>query len=514
MSKNPTPAQDAALHSLPLLHLDAGRQAMLTYFENTWALTEMLFSALTSTEAYYIRPYHKTRHPLIFYYTHPVCFYVNKLLVGGFIDKPVNPEFELLFETGVDEMTWDDLHDGGQDIWPNLDAVREYRQQVYQLVKKIIKTHPALDQPVTMDSPAWGLVMAFEHERIHLETSSVLIRELPLQYVRTPGNWPATFTPDDHSAIRPVAGQDYPAENPLLEVSACAVDLGKPRDWPSFGWDNEYGSERRLTGVFKASKFLISNGEFHHFVADGGYENPAWWGESGWGWRQFRNVKWPSFWQQDGPAGSHRYRLRTTFAVIDMQWDWPALVNYFEARAYCAWLTARTDAEPPYRLLSEGEHLALREPAGRAVHQWRSGNKELLKLDGVMTAEGLDGVNLNLQFGSECPVNAMPANSLGFHDAMGNVWQWCEDTFHPLPGFEIHPYYTDFSTPCFDGEHQMILGGSFISTGDEASIWARFHFRPHFFQHAGFRVVQGPDIALTTSKYESTELVDQYLLFH
>jgi putative 4-mercaptohistidine N1-methyltranferase len=27
----------------------------------------------------------------------------------------------------------------------------------------------------------------------------------------------------------------------------------------------------------------------------------------------------------------------------------------------------------------------------------------------------------------------------------------------------------------------MILGGSWVSTGDEASLWARFHFRPHFF---------------------------------
>ena len=31
----------------------------------------------------------------------------------------------------------------------------------------------------------------------------------------------------------------------------------------------------------------------------------------------------------------------------------------------------------------------------------------------------------------------------------------------------------------------MILGGSYMSTGDEASVFARFHFRPHFFQHAG-----------------------------
>ena len=32
------------------------------------------------------------------------------------------------------------------------------------------------------------------------------------------------------------------------------------------------------------------------------------------------------------------------------------------------------------------------------------------------------------------------------------------------------------------------MGGSWISTGDMASVFARFHFRPHFFQHAGFRL--------------------------
>lgn len=520
VSENPAtstrraPATSPALHSHPLLNLQAGRQAMLEYFENTWALTEMLFSGLRSEEAFYLRPYHKTRHPLIFYYAHPVCFYVNKLLVGGLIEKPVNQEFELLFETGVDEMTWDDLHEGEQDIWPPLEAVIAYRQQVHQLVRDIILHHPALDEPVTMDSPAWGLVMAFEHERIHLETSSVLMRELPLQYVQVPEGWPTGAVRTSGTAARPVAGQDYPQENSLLEVAGCTLRLGKPRAWPSFGWDNEYGSDERKVSAFKAGKFLVSNGEFFRFVADGGYEDATWWSSSGWGWRQFRNVKWPTFWVQDGPAGSHRFRLRTIFEVIDMQWDWPAIVNFYEAKAYCAWLTARTGAENPFRLLSEAEHLAIREPAVRAAGGWTDGRDDLLQLDGVMTADGLENLNLNLRLGSECGVDVMPANSQGFHDAMGNVWQWCEDAFHPLPEFRIHPYYTDFSTPCFDGEHQMIMGGSFISTGDEASIWSRFHFRPHFFQHAGFRIVQGPETALTDNKYESSELVDQYLLFH
>jgi hypothetical protein len=35
----------------------------------------------------------------------------------------------------------------------------------------------------------------------------------------------------------------------------------------------------------------------------------------------------------------------------------------------------------------------------------------------------------------------------------------------------------------------QIMGGSFISTGQLASKFARYQFRPHFFQHATFRVV-------------------------
>ena len=64
-------------------------------------------------------------------------------------------------------------------------------------------------------------------------------------------------------------------------------------------------------------------------------------------------------------------------------------------------------------------------------------------------------INHNLRYGSEGAVDALHANERGF-DTFGNVWQWCEDPFHPLPEFKIHPFYTDFSTPCFDGEHQMI----------------------------------------------------------
>lgn len=501
-------------NSLPLLNLNAGRAAILEYFENTWGLTEQLFSALASDEAFFVRPYHKTRHPLIFYYAHPVCFYVNKLLVSGLIDQPVNQEFELLFETGVDEMNWDDLHEGEEDIWPELDAVRNYRQQVYELVKGIICNHPDLDGPITMRSPGWALAMGFEHERIHLETSSVLIRELPLEYVKEPTAWPSWLSEPQTQNFSPVQDKDYP-RNELIEIDAGSVEVGKPNHWPSFGWDNEYGNEQRGYSAFRASKFLISNGEFYEFVKSGGYEQRKYWSESGWGWRQFRNIKWPTFWVQDGPAGSHRYKLRTTFTEIPMQWSWPAVVNYYEAKAYCAWLTEQDSSKQPYRLLQEAEHLALRDVVNFDSVISDTDFSRVHEIDQVMNNQELSSSNHNLRYGGESAVDALPANNQGFYDSFGNVWQWCEDPFHPLPEFKIHPYYTDFSTPCFDGEHQMILGGSFISTGDEASIWSRFHFRPHFFQHAGFRVVQDNSVdAKKGDKYDTDRTVNQYLLFH
>ncbi len=50
-----------------------------------------------------------------------------------------------LFETGVDEMSWDDLS-RGRDDWPPVRAVHEYRTKAYQVVRDVILNHPALDK--------------------------------------------------------------------------------------------------------------------------------------------------------------------------------------------------------------------------------------------------------------------------------------------------------------------------------------------------------------------------------
>ncbi len=103
------------------------------------------------------------------------------------------------------------------------------------------------------------------------------------------------------------------------------------------------------------------------------------------------------------------------------------------------------------------------------------------------------------------------------YDIIGNVWQWTETPIDAYPGFNVHPLYDDFSTPTFDGKHNLIKGGSWISTGNESLQHARYAFRRHFFQHAGFRCVASDNPMVMVDKvnsYETDTLVSQYLEFH
>ena len=167
-------------------------------------------------------------------------------------------------------------------------------------------------------------------------------------------------------------------------------------------------------------------------------------------------------------------------------------VTYYEAKAFCRWKTKKygSPTSMPYRLLTEAEHHIIRnrEHSLKAARKDVEADKVMLN-GGDTFGEGRTGANLNLAFGSQNPVDYFPPSQTGHRDTTGNAWEWTEDHFNPLKGFEVHHVYDDFSTPCFDGKHSMIVGGSFVSTGDEASVFARFHFRPHFLQHSGFRLV-------------------------
>lgn len=254
------------LKGLRTVMLDAGdveakRAEIRAYFHATFTIDEKLYESLRYDDTFCLRA-DRLRHPLIFYYGHTAAFFINKLTIARVIDKRVNPAFESLFAVGVDEMSWDDLDEAHYD-WPTPQAVKAYRDQVRVVVDELISNLP-LSLPITWESPWWAIMMGVEHERIHLETSSVLIRQLPLDQVVQLPFW----------AICPESGE--PPSNRLLDVPGGTVVLGKPKDHPLYGWDNEYGSRVVEVAPFKAAQYLVSNREYQAFVAAGGYTERRW----------------------------------------------------------------------------------------------------------------------------------------------------------------------------------------------------------------------------------------------
>jgi hypothetical protein len=80
-----------------------------------------------------------------------------------------------MFAVGVDEMDWDDLDETHYD-WPTVPEAQNYRDQVRDIVLETIDN--CNETKVTWDSDMWVILMGIEHERIHLETSAVIIRRM------------------------------------------------------------------------------------------------------------------------------------------------------------------------------------------------------------------------------------------------------------------------------------------------------------------------------------------------
>lgn len=452
------------------------REQVRAYFHETADLYEALFELLKNDEAYYVKPI-ALRHPLIFYYGHTNTFFINKLILAGLISERVNPQFESMFAVGVDEMGWDDVNEMNYQ-WPTPAAVKAYRANVRRVVDALINTLP-FNLPIDWDSPWWPILMGIEHERIHLETSSVLIRQHALHFVQSKADW------------APCEAVDVPAPtNQLVEIPARSITLSKSADY--YGWDNEYGQFSADCPAFQAAKYLTSNAEFLAFVEAGGYQDAQYWQEEGLAWQQYTQAEHPTFWVKQ--ANGWKLRLMTT--EIEMPWSWPVEVNYHEAKAFCNWQAIQLGK--PVRMPTEHEWYSMYEHAGLS--------------DEIIAG----GTNANLfvdHFASSCPVNQFAHGEL--HDVVGNVWQWTETPIFPFDGFKVHPLYDDFTTPTYDGRHNLIKGGSWISTGNEAIKSARYAFRRHFFQHAGFRyIVTDTPIEDNASHYESDKQLSEYAEFH
>ena len=471
-----------AVTKTPLLNegtVDSKRDEILEYFHKTYSLYESIFECLVDDDAFYARA-NTLRHPLIFYYGHTAVFFINKLNVAKLINERVDPHLESTLAIGVDEMSWDDLNDAHYD-WPTPAKVKAYRDKTREIVDTFIRTYD-FTLPITFDDPMWIIMMGIEHERIHLETSAVLVRELPLDRVKPHKIWSNICT---ETGVAPM--------NELIEVPGGKVAYGKDKSNPLYGWDNEFGHAEAVIETFKASKYLVSNTEFLEFVKDNGYQTRSNWDDEGWHWVQYARAEHPVYWTKDGNG----YKYRSMLEEIDMPWNWPADLNYLEAKAFCNWKSAKT-----------GKHIRMPTEA-----EWYHMRAQTTDTDQPYWTKAPGNINLEYEM-SPCPVDRHEFRG-GFFDIIGNIWQWTETPIDGLEGYNVHPIYDDFSSPTFDGKHNIFKGGCWISTGNYSIKDSRYAFRRHFFQYSGLRYIEGKEIENPVMNiYETDEQISQYIEFH
>ncbi len=454
--------------------IEEKRKEIKEYFLQTYALDEKLFDLLKDEKSIYKQP-NRLRHPLIFYYGHTATFFVNKLTLANILTSRVNKEFEAIFAIGVDEMSWDDL-ESQHYAWPTIKEAKEYRDQVKDIVCNLIDTIE-FTMPINWESPMWIILMGIEHENIHIETSSVLLRELDNNRLIN----------DELFLYGNEESNTYP-KNELLDVKAGEVVIQKDRENPIFyGWDNEFSFHKAYIEDFKASKYLVSNGEFLEFVKEGGYNKPELFTSEGKEWLDFTQAKHPTFWIKD----ENNYSLREINRIVPLPLNYPVDINVYEAEAFCKYKSAKLGYE--VRLPSEDEYYRLYDYVN-------AGQKE---------------ANIGLKQFNQSPVDKYKFDE--FYDVVGNIWQWSITPTYPFDNFKVHPIYDDFTTPTFDDRHALMKGGSFISLGNEILREARYAFRKHFFQHAGFRYVKSENeyrTKLNDNVYETDDSIAQYCEFH
>jgi hypothetical protein len=173
---------------------------------------------------------------------------------------------------------------------------------------------------------------------------------------------------------------------------------------------------------FRIGKYPATNYQYRRFVDDGGYQPAAeggrnrWWSEEGWKWRERYDWTKPRFWDD-------RELNCSTQPVVG--------VNWYEAEAYCAWLTARwradgviTDNELVRRPTRAEWEQAARHgappPADDATdYPWR----------GPFEASRANTNESGLE--QTTPVHMYRHGQTADHvwDMAGNVWEWTCDLY-------------------------------------------------------------------------------------
>jgi formylglycine-generating enzyme required for sulfatase activity len=258
-------------------------------------------------------------------------------------------------------------------------------------------------------------------------------------------------------------------------------------------WEDEKPQHAVVLSSFEIGCFPVTNAEYRLFYEDKGYEQQEFWSADGWRWRTGQlesnlsaysdesTRKIVQEWLDRRPVA----RRNQPFFWDDLHWNVNNLpvvgVCWFEAEAYCNWLSALTGKN--YRLPREAEWE--KAARGEANFLWPWGNEW-----------DAGKCNSENDLGKTSPVGMYPhgASPYGALDMAGNVWEWCQDWYDENEYSRRQGEDVVDPTGLQTGTARAARGGSWIYSRDSARCAYRDGLGPDDFNSdLGFRVVCAPN---------------------
>lgn len=226
------------------------------------------------------------------------------------------------------------------------------------------------------------------------------------------------------------------------------------------------------------ARYPVTNGQYALFMEHGGYDPAApWWDEAARAWlarddRAAGLEQWerradkerPEFWNEED------IHERYNQPVVGICW--------YEAMAFCRWLTAYLDDGCQYDLPGEAEwEYAARGPA-RRIYPWGDAEPD-------MERANFDQIYPGITAAGCFPAGATPEGAL---DMAGNVWEWTRSAYRSYP-YDPGDGREDGPDP--ECDLIVIRGGSWSDAPAHLRAARRAHSAPDLHSEAGgFRLVR------------------------
>lgn len=196
----------------------------------------------------------------------------------------------------------------------------------------------------------------------------------------------------------------------LFRAGEIIGALGDPRDLESFVFIE--GGEYKLEDIgnasikpFEIGRYPVANDWFAGFIKEDGYKNEEYWSDEGKKWLEYTGHKQPKYWDE------HKWKCPNS-PVVGVCW--------YEADAFCRWLTIIKNDGYTYRLPTEQEWQAA--AAGKKGRKYPWGNK--------MDKERCNNRETEIEKTSPVGIFINGRTSEEVYDLSGNVWEWTGSGYH------------------------------------------------------------------------------------